>query len=75
MCVCMCSVRLFGLLGLSSSTWLSMRLHFGRFCDGWILVGSYGFYVCLYMFGLVIWASWLVFVEFVGDEIAFRWVL
>ena len=75
MCVCMCSVRLFGLLGLFSSTWLSMRLHFGRLCDSWVLVAWYGFYVCLYMFGVVTWASRLLSVEFVSDEIALRSVV
>ena len=72
MSVYICLVWLFGLLGLFSSSLSVMRVHFGGFCDGWALVGSYGFYSCLYMFGLVIWASGLVSVEFVCDEIAFR---
>ena len=75
MSVYICLVWLFGLLGLSSSTWLSMRLHFGRLCDSWVLVAWYGFYVSLYMFGVVTWASRVLSVEFVSDEIAFRSVV
>ena len=75
MCVCMCSVRLFGLLGLFLWSLSAMRLHFGRFCENWLLMGLYVFHLSLYVFGVVIWACQVVSVEFVRDEIAFRTVL